>query len=110
VGYTTVVKIINDGFDQLENNPEEFVKQVRDGMLYGGERGVGNHANVIQVMKAQHSDIFQLHAIHRNFAMELSPYSAATEMLAERIPDEIRSRIEEARYLLDRLEEMLPND
>lgn len=67
MGYMTTVTILNDGFDQIEKHPKEFIEKISDGMngINRFDRlvrqninsyGIGNHANVIQVVKSHHAD------------------------------------------------------
>lgn len=32
MGYMTTITILNDGFDQIKENPKEFVDAINDGM------------------------------------------------------------------------------
>lgn len=68
MGYMTTINILNDGFDQIEKHPEKFIEVIKEGM--NGHRrflgsveqnninsfGIGNHANVVQVVKSHHAD------------------------------------------------------
>lgn len=110
MGFNTTVNILNDGMDQLKKHPEEFAQGVLDHYYDGGTFGVGNHGNVVHVAKSRHADEFSLFSVHGNALVELSPYSQETMRLVKRLPDEVRSRISAARYLLDRLEAELPDE
>lgn len=107
MGFNTTVMILNDGFDQIERNPEEFVKQIAHTMNRGGTVGVGNHGNCVQVMRTEHADVPRLYASKGNFMVELSPYSKDTIELMERNADLLRQYIEDARWLLNGLERQL---
>lgn len=37
MGYNTVVKIINDGWDQIRKNPDDFVDGIDEAINDGGE-------------------------------------------------------------------------
>lgn len=108
MGFNTTINVLNDGMDQLRNNPEEFVDGLLDHYYDGGTYGVGNHGNVVQVARSRHADEFSLYSVHGNALVELSPYANDTKELVERLPDEVRARIRAARDLLDRLETLLP--
>jgi len=110
MGFITTVKILNDGFDQIEKNPEAFVAGIRENMNDGGEFGVGNHCNNVEVMKAGHADEFRLFAVYQNSIIELSPYSSRTEGIAQRLPHLMKSLIVNARFFLDRLEHMMTKE
>lgn len=107
MGFNTTINIINDGFDQIEKYPEDFVKGIRYHMLDGGEFGVGNHANVVTVAKSGHADAFRLYGINGNSMIELSRYSRDTEELIERFAHVVRAFVEEAKRELRLLEEYL---
>lgn len=104
MGYNTTVLILNDGLDQIEKHPEEFVAGIVEKMHGGGTVGVGCHANPVEVMPTQHADVYRLYSTHANMILELSPYSRATLDLAKRMPDLVQSDINRARDLLDSLE------
>lgn len=108
MGYNTTLMILNDGFGELEKHPEQFVKKVRDVMDFGGTIGVGNHGNVVEVMKTEHADVPRLYFTHQNSIIELSPYNKDTMELAtsdrEYLRDWIKNSIAKARHMLLHLE------
>lgn len=108
MGFNTTVFIINDGFDQIEKHPEDFVAGIKQAMYEGGTVGVGCHVNCVEVLNTQHADVFRLYASQANSIFELSPYSVRTRKLAERMPHLVRDYIASARQLLDQLEDELP--
>jgi hypothetical protein len=110
LGFNTTVLILNDGFDQLRKNPDEFVVGLAQAMHDGGTIGVGNHCNPVQVMRTDHADTFRLYASQYNHMVELSPWSPETRELMERNPEYVRSKIETARWFLDQLEDKLPKE
>lgn len=107
MGYNTTINILNDGFDQIEKHPEEFVRGVAEKMHEGGNVGVGNHANSVQVARTGHADEFRLYVVKHNSMVELSPFNQETTKIAAQYPDKLRSIISGARHMLDILEENL---
>lgn len=107
MGYNTTVHLLNDALDVIERNPEQFVRGILEGMHNGDTFSVGNHLNPAQVMRTGHADEFRLYSGHQNLMVELSPYAPETERLMESHPQELRSRISMAKWLLYRLEEEL---
>lgn len=91
MGFNTTLFVLNDGFDQIEKNPDEFVEKISREMHDGGGFGVGNHGNCTQVMRTQHADIFRLYGTHQNLMLELTPWDKDTVDLAER--DDIGRRV-----------------
>lgn len=77
MGYNTAILILNDGLDQLEKHPEQFVKNLSRQINKGTEDSisVGNHCNPVQVMKTEHADIFRLYASQCNSMVELSQFN-----------------------------------
>lgn len=104
LGYMTTITILNDGFSDIERNPEDFVRGIGKAMHDGGGFGVGSHANCVEVMRSDHADIFRLYATQYNSVIELSPYSQDTLAVAERLPHVVRQLIDQARHSLDLLE------
>ena len=65
MGNMTVVSVLCDAMDTIKENPEQFVKNVAEGMHdYSNRRinsyGVGNHANPMMVHHAFHDTLDQL--------------------------------------------------
>lgn len=110
MGYNTTVHILNDAWDQIKKNPEQFVAGIDENMHRGGTFGVGNHCNPVKVVRTGHADEFRLFAAHRNQITELSPWSEETRGWIERFPDHLRSDIRQARWFLDELEKALDAD
>ena len=76
MGYMTCVSILNDGFDQIEKHPEEFVRNIKKGMSqYHGSSvesyPVGNHANPMDVKRSQHADTPQVVLLYANEMIDL---------------------------------------
>ena len=108
MGFNTTINIINDGFDQLEKYPDQFVAGIRQQMNRGGSFGVGIHGNVVAVAAAGHADEFRLYMVHGNSLLHLSPSSVDTHQLGQQRPELVHSAIEQARRELDQLEQQLP--
>lgn len=64
MGFMTIISILNDGWDAIKSKPEEFIKNIERGMLFGGSSvrsfGVGYHANPMMVKSSKHADFTQL--------------------------------------------------
>lgn len=47
MGHMTIVSILNDGFDTIENHPDEFIKNIKAGMhggfAIGNEKAVNSY-------------------------------------------------------------------
>ena len=78
MGYMTTVTFLNDGFDQIEENPKQFVDAIKLGM-YGIDKhikstgrkfitthGIGFHGNLVEVAKSHHADDYRLYLVGRN--------------------------------------------
>lgn len=71
MGFNTSLMICNDGIDQLERHPDEFVAGLVQHYHRGGTFGVGNHGNMVQVHAADHADATQLIAVGGNYSTKL---------------------------------------
>lgn len=80
MGYMTVVCILNDAWDTLKKNKNEFFEKVEQGMLgrnnWNPTRsvnsyGVGNHCNPIEVTRSFHADCTQLYLVGQNCMTDL---------------------------------------
>ena len=92
MGYMTIITFLNDGFDQIEKYPEQFIDAIKLGM-YGIDKnirnnsdtrrkfitthGVGNHSGLIDVAKSHHADYFRLYLVGRN---TMSTFGYANEI------------------------------
>lgn len=77
MGYMTVVKILNDGWHIIKDNPEQFVENIEKGMHQYSDRliveyPVGNYVNPMSVHKSVHADIPQLLLVHQNAMWDLN--------------------------------------
>lgn len=96
----TIVSILNDGFDTIENHPDEFIKNIKAGMhggfAIGNEKAVnsypvGNYANPMAVCRSFHADTPQVFFAGRNSLTLLT--------------DSFCNGPKDIQYLLDRIDE-----
>lgn len=71
MGFNTSVMICNDGFDQIERYPDDFVEGIKHNLNRGGSFGVGNHAGLAEVTASDHADATQLIAVGGNFSTKV---------------------------------------
>lgn len=62
MGYMTVVSILNDAWDTIKQNPEQFIKNIEEGMHnYNGKAvnhyPVSNYANPMEVHTSFHANL-----------------------------------------------------
>lgn len=95
MGFMTEISILNDGWDQIYDNPGEFVEKLSPIVSGGGLRlderntfGVGNHGNCVTVGAVHHADDPRIYIAQRNSFEDLNSFR-------------IRRRIEERPELLD---------
>jgi len=100
MGHMTIVSILNDGFDTIENHPDEFIKNIKAGMhggfAIGNEKAVnsypvGNYANPMAVCRSFHADTPQVFFAGRNSLTLLT--------------DSFCNGPKDIQYLLDRIDE-----
>lgn len=77
MGYMTIVKILNDGWHIIRDNPEQFMENIEKGMNQYSDRliveyPVGNYANPMSVHRSEHADIPQLILAHQNAMWDLN--------------------------------------
>jgi len=77
MGHNTTILIINDKFEEIEKNPEEFIKQIKNYMEIGGDIKVGNSSFVGTVMKTGNTDIPRLYFVEGNWITEIGKHSKA---------------------------------
>ena len=81
MGMMTVVSILNDAWLIIKENPEQFIKNIEDGMHnYSGKTvnmyPVGNHANPMEVHRSFHNSLNQVLIVggnHMENLIELRP-------------------------------------
>lgn len=100
MGHMTIVSILNDGWNTIENHPDEFIKNIKAGMhgSFSLENNkavnsyrVGNYANPMAVCRSFHADRPQLFLASMN-SLTLLTDSSCND------PKDIQ-------YLLDRIDE-----
>lgn len=56
MGFMTVVAILNDGWETIKENKEQFINAIEDGMSTGKDPvhyyAIGNHSNPVIVAKS----------------------------------------------------------
>jgi len=78
MGHMTTVTFLNDGFDQIEKYPEQFIETIKLGM-YGIDKhnknsnrkfitthSIGYHSNLVEIAKSHHADDYRLYLVGRN--------------------------------------------
>jgi hypothetical protein len=85
MGFMTTITILNDAFDQIQKDPEEFVDQIQkglNGITDFGDRGrnintygIGNYCNPIIISKSQHADVDRLYLVGGNMMTELGYFN-----------------------------------
>jgi hypothetical protein len=106
MGFNTTVFILNDQLDQIEQNPERFVRTLTRA-IQGDDVYVPGQTTV---MPTAHADVFRLYATHCNGITELSPYCRETIALAQRSPAMralVLDQVKRAELLLKGLRETL---
>jgi len=115
MGYMTTVTFLNDGFDQIEEYPEQFIKAIKLGM-YGIDKhnkntnrkfitthSIGFHSSLVDVAKSHHADDYRLYLVGRNtmntfgYANEINDIEYRKELveMAKFIIEEEEMRIKE---------------
>lgn len=96
MGYLTTITLLNDASDQYDKHPDRLVEIVHDAITNhkcirnGGksyEEHIGNHCNAITVQRSRHADDHTTYVHMGNCVTEMSPWSADTKDLMERLPD-----------------------
>ena len=73
MGFNTTILILNDGLDELQKHPQEFVDRLVE-QIQRGEEGdipVGNFCNPVHVMKTAHADIPRIYVTHGNSIIDI---------------------------------------
>ena len=77
MGFNTTVFLLNDRLDEIQRNPEKFVKEVLHAMHDGNDtdRAGAYVTGQTTVMRTAHADIHRLYMSHGNAMIDLtSPY------------------------------------
>ena len=77
MGYMTVVSILNDAWDTIKENPEQFIKNIEEGMesRYGlavQSYPVGNYANPMEVHRSFHANLNHVLVVGENHMEDLT--------------------------------------
>ena len=115
MGYMTTLTFLNDGFDQIEEYPEQFINAIKLGM-YGINKhikntgrkfitthSIGYYGNSVEVAKSHHADDYRLYLVGRNtmttfgYANEINDIKYRKELveMAKWIIKDEEKRIEE---------------
>lgn len=91
MGLMTTVTILNDGFEAIKNNPEQFLKGLEDGMYGMGKKwaassptslityhAVGSYDNCFEVALSQHSNQHRLYLVGGNCMQMIEPYTGGS--------------------------------
>jgi hypothetical protein len=81
MGYLTTLTIYNDGLDQIEKNPEQFVERVLNAARNTSGPSVlpvGSFGNLVKVQKTRHADDCTVYVHMGNTVCEMNAYSEET--------------------------------
>jgi len=118
MGYMTTVTFLNDGFDQIEEYPKQFVNAIKlgingidkhfknSGRKFITTHGIGYHGNLVEVAKSHHTDDYRLYLVGRNtmttfgYANEIDDIKYRKELvgMAKRIIEEEEELIKKLKY------------
>ena len=114
MGFMTTITFLNDCWDQIEKNPEEFIENIKSGMdgidrfdnrriKFINNYGIGNCCNSIDVSSSHHADDFRLYLVGQNmmttfgYANDINDLELRKKLLetAKWIIEDEESRIKE---------------
>lgn len=77
MGYMTSICILNDGWDLIKKNPDEFLDSIQEGMATFNDEAVSYHSiknfsSPVMVSRSKHADVPQLHLAHMNSMISLT--------------------------------------
>lgn len=81
MGYLTTLTIYNDGLDQIQKNPEQFVKRLLEAANNTSGSStlpVGNFGNLVKVQKTRHADDCTVYVHMGNTVCEMNAHSEET--------------------------------
>lgn len=111
MGYMTVAMILNDAGDQVKKHPQQVAENLYKGMSGVDMRhsksavySIGNNANPMTVLSAQHADTPQLILAHRN---DINRFGYHSELTSERVLEYRKSNLELAKSLLKEEEKLI---
>lgn len=82
MGYMTVVSILNDGWETIKKNKDQFIENIEAGMKsnhskkFINDYSVGNFANPMEVSKPFHVDMPHIFFVGRNSMTVLTDLSS----------------------------------
>ncbi len=111
MGYMTSICILNDGWDLIKKNPDEFLDAIQKGMVTFNDKAVSYHSiknfsSPVMVSRSKHADIPQLHLAHMNSMISLNDPMDYTKnstsfqclqnslITAQRILDDAKEQVE----------------
>jgi len=107
MGFMTTLTFLNDGFDQIEKHPEQFIEAIKlgingidkyhknSGRKFITTHGIGFHVNLVKVAKSHHADDYRLYLVGRN---TMTTFGYANEI------DDIKYRkelVEIAKFIIE---------
>lgn len=107
MGNMVTVTLLTDNWNRFKRDPEGVLNLIEK-MAFGREEYHG--WNGIEVMPIRHADDIGLFYTHQNSTIELSPWNGRTMRLVRqgsRQRERLLNSIESARFLLDKLEEVI---
>jgi hypothetical protein len=97
MGFLTTITIRNDGLGDIENNQEEFMKNLLSAINADEgecEISCGNHANVAIVQKSRHADDWAIYVHAGNTLTHVSAWDNKTEKLSKICPEFLKGLID----------------
>lgn len=118
MGYMTTITILNDAFDQIENNPKQFIENIKKGIdgerisfiennkinhkkSYCNSYPVGNYCNPMEVAMSNHASESRLYLVGENMMTILGDLNDIKDI-------EVRKKLlEEAKSIIQREENII---
>ena len=100
MGFLTTVTIRNDGLDQIEKHPEEFMENLLNAIREnkGEEIPCGNHCNVAIVQKSRHADDWALYVHAGNSVTHVGAWNEESERFNKVNPEFFKGMVQ---YIID---------
>jgi len=100
MGYLTTITIYNDGLHDIEENQEQFMKNLLEAIRKDetSEIGCGSFANVAKVQRSRHADNWAIYVHAGNTLTYMSAFSDESEHFNQVNPGFFRGMID---YLVD---------
>ena len=102
MGFLTTVTIRNDGLDQIEKHPEEFMENLLNAIRKNekDEISCGNHCNVAIVQKSRHADDWAIYVHAGNTVTHMSAFSDDSEHFNRVNPEFFKGMVQ---YLIEQI-------